>query len=84
LRCGRGELVAERWVKPADATGGLGEVAPRELASLEEFEHVVVDGRQGGLHQVEGEGVAVAVVGVDDAETGSRPRVRQARRSVHR
>jgi hypothetical protein len=60
--------VAEWRVDPANAASGLGEVPPRECAALEKLEQVGVDGRSCGLHQIECERVAAAVVDMDDAE----------------
>jgi hypothetical protein len=40
---------------------------------LEQLKNVGVDGWPSGLHQVEGEGVTVAVVGVDDAQARVEP-----------
>ena len=52
----------------ADAAGCLGEIASAEGTRLEQLEHVGVEGWSGGFHQVEGEGVSVAIVGMDDAK----------------
>ena len=42
-----------------------------------QVEDVSVDGGPGGLHEVEGEGVAGALVGVEDADARVEPDYRQ-------
>ena len=65
---GFGESMGERRQDAADAAAGLVEVSPPKRRRGEQVEDVAVDGRAGGFHDVEGEGVAVTLVGVPDPE----------------
>jgi hypothetical protein len=69
LTCALREFEREGWQEPADATAGLSHVHPREHACVDQLKHESVDVRAGCLHEVEGEGVAGAVVGMPNAET---------------
>lgn len=68
-----GDVVGEWRAKPAATLAGLDEIRGGEMTVAQNLEYVTFDDGTQGFKEVEGEAVAVLLVGVQDANTGLEP-----------
>lgn len=68
-----GKNVRHGCKNAAGAFSGLHEIPSRECASGDQIEHVGVDLRSRGLHEIEGQGITRFLVGMEYPEPGIEP-----------
>jgi hypothetical protein len=64
------EVVRQRGTYAANAVGKLNKVARGQNAFFQEIKHECIDRGAYRLHCVEGERIAIALIGMEDAERG--------------